>query len=204
MRIDISALSANNVYHLMTQSIIPRPVAWVLTANKGPGYNLAPFSYFNALSSEPPLVMLSMGKKPDGSLKDTRSNILNTKQLVIHIPNTAQAAEVTESARTLEYGDSELEHIDHPLVQEEGWPLPRLQDAPIAMLAELYELHELGPNKQAVIYCEIKEFFIQDECVIKEENNRINIDATAVDALARLGGGEYASLGEVFKIERPK
>ena len=204
MRIDLSVLSSTKIYHLMTQSIIPRPVAWVLTANEGTGYNLAPFSYFNALCSNPPLVMLSIGKKPDGDLKDTRNNILNHKQLVIHIPNTTQAAEVTESARTLDYGESELDNIPHPLVQEEGWPLPRLQNAPIAMLAEFYDLHELGPGKQAVIYCEIKEIFIQDECVTVGENDRITIDATTVDALARLGGGEYAGLGKVFRIDRPE
>ena len=75
MEIDLDSLSANGVYHTLTRTVIPRPVAWVLSENAGGDYNLAPFSYFNAICSDPPLIMISVGKKPDGSSKDTRVNI---------------------------------------------------------------------------------------------------------------------------------
>lgn len=203
MHIDFASLSPDQAYHIMTQTITPRPVAWILTANEDATYNLAPFSFFNAVCSNPPLVMFSVGKKSDGSIKDTRHNILKNKQLVIHIPSVAQAAAVTETARTLAYGESELAHIEHALVNEAGWPLPRLADAPVAMLAEFSEVHELGPNKQAVFYCQIKAVHVQDEAVQEDAKGRLKIDAATVQPLARLGGAEYASFGEVFKIDRP-
>ena len=112
MELDLSSLSSNQVYHLMTQSIVPRPVAWVLSDNGiGEGtdrYNLAPFSYFNAICSDPPLVILSIGKKLDGSPKDTRRNIGSRGQFVIHLAQAAQAPQVTESSRTRPHGDSAL------------------------------------------------------------------------------------------------
>ena len=203
MRIDFDTLSPNQAYHLMTQTIIPRPVAWVLTANETSGYNLAPFSFFNAICSNPPLVMFSAGKKPDGTLKDTRHNLGQSKQLVIHVPSVDQAEEVTETARTLDYGDSELYKIRHPLVNEPDWDLPRLENAPVAMLAELTDLHEVGPNQQAIFYCEIKALYVRDDLVEEDAKGRTRIDAAKMQPLARLGGGEYATFGEVFKLDRP-
>jgi flavin reductase (DIM6/NTAB) family NADH-FMN oxidoreductase RutF len=101
MNIDLSSLSNNNVYHLMTQTIIPRPIAWVLTKNKDNSTNLAPFSYFNAVCSNPPLCMLSMGKKPDGAFKDTGTNLIEGADCVIHIAHVNQAEVVTATASTL-------------------------------------------------------------------------------------------------------
>ena len=74
MYLNLSDLSASQVYHTLTQTLIPRPVAWVLSDSGNDGLNLAPFSYFNAVCSDPPLVMISVGKKPDGNQKDTCSN----------------------------------------------------------------------------------------------------------------------------------
>ena len=74
MIIQFADLKPLQRYHMMTQTIIPRPIAWVLTENDNGSSNLAPFSYFTALCSDPALVVLSIGKKPDGSLKDTRHN----------------------------------------------------------------------------------------------------------------------------------
>ncbi|MET0093908.1 MAG: flavin reductase, partial [Sedimenticola sp.] len=75
MNIDLSEMPPGQVYFTMTQALIPRPIAWVLSENADGGHNLAPFSYFSAVSSEPPLVMLSIGRRPDGTPKDTAANI---------------------------------------------------------------------------------------------------------------------------------
>ena len=71
MILDLSALQPAQVYFQMIQTLVPRPIAWVLSEIENDKYNLAPFSYFNAVCSDPPLIMLSVGKKPDGSFKDT-------------------------------------------------------------------------------------------------------------------------------------
>jgi flavin reductase (DIM6/NTAB) family NADH-FMN oxidoreductase RutF len=75
MYVDFKPLSANEVYFSMIQAVVPRPIAWVLSENSNGSHNLAPFSYFNAVCSKPPLIMLSIGVRPDGTLKDTTANI---------------------------------------------------------------------------------------------------------------------------------
>ena len=85
MYLDLSQLSASQVYFTMTQTLIPRPIAWVLSDNGNDSLNLAPFSYFNAVSSDPPLIMLSVGFKPDGTHKDTAINIEQRKDFIVHL-----------------------------------------------------------------------------------------------------------------------
>ena len=85
MILDLSELKPAQVYFQMIQTLIPRPIAWVLSEIEAGKYNLAPFSYFNAISSNPPIVMFSVGKKPDGSDKDTHRNIAERKHFTIHI-----------------------------------------------------------------------------------------------------------------------
>ncbi|WP_413700946.1 flavin reductase family protein [Psychromonas sp. KJ10-10] len=109
MQIDFSQFSASERYHIMTQTIIPRPIAWALTESSHDNYNLAPFSYFTAVSSQPALLMLSVGKKPNGESKDTLTNIINNKNMVIHIASMNQAECVTQTVATLAHGESELE-----------------------------------------------------------------------------------------------
>ncbi len=72
---DFSALPPPDCYRLMIQAVVPRPVAWVLSDNGDGSLNLAPFSFFTAISSDPPLLMFSAGKKPDGTPKDTLHNV---------------------------------------------------------------------------------------------------------------------------------
>ena len=116
MIINFSDYSASQRYHLMTQTIIPRPIAWVLTNsgnenNKLNNLNLAPFSYFTAISSEPALLMLSVGKKPNEEMKDTLTNVVNNKKMVIHIAGENLADIVTQTSASLAHGDSELATI---------------------------------------------------------------------------------------------
>ena len=71
MLINLKELSTPQVYFTMTQTVLPRPVAWILSENENESYNLAPFSYFNAVCSDPPLIMVSIGLQDDGRDKDT-------------------------------------------------------------------------------------------------------------------------------------
>ena len=79
MLINYAAIDPNTRYKLMSQTVTPRPIAWVVTEDGGI-VNIAPFSYFAPLSSEPPVVVVSVGHKKDGSPKDTLANIQKTKK----------------------------------------------------------------------------------------------------------------------------
>ncbi len=208
MFIDFAELSASQVYQTMTQTLIPRPIAWVLTDNGphngNPSYNLAPFSYFTAVSSDPALVMLSIGKKPEGEIKDTRRNLLERKHAIIHIAHESDAKDVTASAATLPFGDSEIESLGIDAEPVEGWPLPRVKRCAIAMCCDLYDVQEIGPNKQGLLFCQIHKIFVDDKAVSFDDKQRIKIDASVISPLSRLGASEYASFGKVFSLARPK
>ncbi|HKM15703.1 MAG TPA: flavin reductase family protein [Marinospirillum sp.] len=205
MQLDLAQLKPDTCYHLMTQTLIPRPIAWVLSASDNGELNLAPFSFFNGVCSDPPIVMLSIGKKTPEEAKDTRHNILSGRDFVIHIPSTAHAADVTASATSLPYGESELTLIQgNQLVEFAGCPLPRLKSAPVAFQAKLHDVHYLGTQQQAVIYAELIQAYIADDVVeVDEAKGRYTIDANKINPLARLGGAQYVGIDEVFSIIRP-
>ena len=204
MFLDLKDQSPAQIYHSMTQTLIPRPVAWVLSENPDGNYNLAPFSYFTAVTSDPPLILISVGKKPDGELKDTRSNILARRHFTVHIGHSAQAEAMTESARTLPHGESELDTTELQTVPFEGSPVPRLQDCRIAMACELYQVQEIGPKAQALIFAQVHRIYVDDDVVEVDDQGRFRVDALKVDPLARLGANEYATLGQLLYVPRPK
>ncbi|WP_372765749.1 flavin reductase family protein [Pseudoalteromonas sp.] len=204
MNLNFSDFLPAQIYHLMTQTIIPRPIAWVMTDSGEGNYNLAPFSYFTAVSSNPPLMMFSVGKKPTGEVKDTVKNILDTRQCVIHIASKDDANLVTQTAATLAHGESEVAINNIALSDFEGFAMPRIEHCNIAYGCELYEIKEIGDVPQTLVFVEIKTFYICDDVVSFDAKNRIHIDADKVNPLARLGGGEYAGISQSFNIERPE
>lgn len=203
MNIHLADISTSGTYHLMTQTVIPRPIAWVLSNNSDGGHNLAPFSYFNAVCSSPPLLMLSMGKKPNGSDKDTVANLQVGVMCVVHIAHVSQADVVTSTAATLDYGESEVDANNIALCTHLDWPLQRISSSPIAYLCRVHSTQEIGDTPQQLIFVEAIELFI-DDSMVTTNNDRIEVDASKVNPLARLGANQYASLGEVFSKHRPK
>lgn len=204
MNINLSDLPATQIYHLMTQTVIPRPIAWVLTDSGNKNYNLAPFSYFSAVSSAPPLLMFSIGKKPTGEDKDTLVNVKNTEKMVIHISSADAYQTVTKTAATLPHGQSEVEEAKLELTEFDGFDLPRLADSPIAFACRLYEVKELGDVPQQLVFAQIEQIYINDDVIKLDEKGRVKVLADKVDPLSRLGAAEYANLGSVFSQSRPK
>ena len=204
MQIDFSQLSPNAVYFNIIQTLVPRPIAWVLSENSSGSYNLAPFSYFTAVSSNPPLLMISVGKKPDGSNKDTRVNIEQRKDFVVHIPHFDQLTEMNESSATLPEGDSELDRLDLETASMEGARLPRLKKSHIAFACECYEIHEIGDTPQAMILGKINSLYIDDEIAISDPKGRLKVDTEKLQPISRLGASEYMRSGEIITLERPR
>ena len=202
MDIDFSKLSANQAYFTMTQAVLPRPVAWVLSEHANGEHNLAPFSYFSAVCSDPPLIMLSIGHKPDGSLKDTYRNIVERNHFVVHLAHSGQAEQVTRTAKVLPEGESEVGLAGLSLVPFANSPLPRVEGARIAMDCELYEVKEMGNAPQFLVFGRVKNLFVDDCAITRDEKGRMKIAADKVDPIGRLGGSEYVTFGEIISIER--
>lgn len=201
MHVEMSSLTAVQAYATMTQTIVPRPVAWILTSNETGNYNLAPYSYFNGVSSDPPMVMISSGMKPDGSLKDTRYNLESNGECVIHIAHREMAKPMTESAATLPRNTSEISELELALADMPGSELPRLAQCRLAYAATLRDTKLIG--NQWLAFLELTSLYLDESVVGKDAKGRMKVMAQALDPIGRLGGGEYVAAGDIIDIKRP-
>ncbi len=204
MNIDVGTIDAARMYSIMAQTIMPRPIAWVLSENENGSYNLAPFSYFAPICSDPPLFMISISKKADGSLKDTRANIMERKEFVLHLPTWNQLEAMNASAATLAAGVSEVEELGLELENFAGSPLPRLADSRVAMACSLHEIQEIGNGPYAMIIGRIHHVYIDDIAVLEQTEEKIRISPKILNPVGRLGGPRYTKLGKVVTLARPE
>ncbi len=204
MKLDFNQLTPNQIYGAMTQTIVPRPIAWVLSDNGDGSFNVAPFSFFSGICSDPPLLMLSIGKKDAAEEKDTRVNIRERDHFVVHISSTRHIDQVNATSATLAHGESEVDVAKLELSEIDGFDLPRIADCDLAIACTRYRIDEIGNAPQAVIYGEISSITVSDHLLVDNEKGRFQIDASALDPLARLGGSNYSKIGKVLKATRPK
>ncbi len=196
MIIKLTDLAPIERYHIMTQSIVPRPIAWVLSKNIAGDYNLAPFSYFTAVASNPPLLMFSVAPKSDGTMKDTVINITREKEFVIHIADSNQLRAVQDSAEPIAYGESELNLTGQQLTDFQDTALPRLNDCSIAFACKLYQKQQISNIEQTLIFGEITHVYVADE-ITDTDGKRIRIDAKKLSPLCRLGLGQFADIANI-------
>jgi flavin reductase (DIM6/NTAB) family NADH-FMN oxidoreductase RutF len=203
MHLDFTQVSPLDRYKIMIQSIIPRPVAWVVSKNENDSFNLAPFSYFNAIHSNPPLLMMSIGYKQDKTKKDTRANIERYRDYVINIASVEHKEQVTKSSLPFDVGVSEVTECGLELVNDwKNFSIPRIKSVKAAFALRLDQVIEVGSNKQGLIFGEIIEVYF-DDCIITE-TSPLTIDALKLDPIARLGGNDYGSMTKIHTVPRPE
>lgn len=204
MRIRFAGLSKPQSYHLLTHSIVPRPIAWALSENPDGSFNLAPFSYFQLISSTPATVMLSIGNRRDGTKKDTALNIERTGRFVIHLANMSLVAAVNLSSKAIPHGESEVDLCGLSTETVEGWPLPRIVGAPIAFSCELLKMDTIaGMN---VTYANLIEGWFDQEILAPAPMGDVpDLPVREkLDPLAKLGFTGYAGLGQIIDLPRPE
>ncbi len=209
MELTLEGRSERATYHLMTQLVLPRPIAWALTDN-GPDlddadrWNLAPFSYFNGVSSAPATVAFSIGNGMAGREKDTCRNLRERPHVVVHIPAARDAADVQRSAADLPPAASEVALLGRRTV---AWPfpVPRIEGPPVALAGEVRRLVDLDDGgRQVLVLAEVVRIHVDDAAVTRERDGegreRVRVDPAVVDPLCRLGAGTYATLGPPFTV----
>ena len=201
MHVDLSSLSPAAVYATMTQTIVPRPVAWITSRSESGVLNLAPYSYFNAMASDPPLVVVSFGRRPDGSVKDTRRNIETGGAFVVNIAHREMAEAMTASSATFPEDVSELDELGLETAPMPGTDVPRLAACRVAYACRHEETKPIGG--QTLVFARLTHLYLDDAVVGEDAKGRLKVDAKALDPLGRLGGGEYVTFGEVVSIARP-
>ncbi len=191
----------SDIYKLLVGSIVPRPIAFVSSVNTQGNRNLAPFSFFNGVCSNPPIICFSTVIRSDGKHKDTYRNIESTKEFVVNIVSEDFAMQMNISSADVppevdEFILSGLTPVPSDLVRA-----PRVQQSRISMECRLNRIISFGdhPGAGATIFGEVLRFHIADELF---ENFRIDPDK--LRAIGRMGGPTYTRTKDRFDLMRPK
>ncbi len=190
MIVDYTKKELTQRYQLMAQTIIPRPIAWIVTQNEQSTINIAPFSYFMGLSSNPATMIVSIGHKSDGSQKDTLKNLRQTKKCTICMVDKEHLEAMHFSSKEL--GENESEAIAFDIKTKEvveGFP-PMVTNVPSAFFCELYQEIDLKGSTTIPLIVEIKAQFIDDKIISDRE--KITLEYSPI---ARVGKS-YALLGK--------
>lgn len=206
MEFALTGLSESEAYYAFAQVVVPRPIAWVLTDNgpdATPGsdanrWSLAPFSYFNAITSAPPMVMFSIGNGMAGRDKDTHRNLRARPHCTICLASADQATAVQATADELPPGVSEVSHAGLALSAWAG-ELPRIATAPVAMDCTATQFTQVGTTEQIVVFAAVHRLWLRDDIGSLDDRGRLRVDVAAFNPLARLGRGGYAPLGAAFR-----
>lgn len=139
MDIDFDSITEYQRYKLMASLIVPRPIALITTLSETGVVNAAPFSMFNMLGEDPPIVMVSINRLEDGNLKDTARNIARDREFVVHLTDEAMAEKMHRCGDRLPADVSELAHAGLDAAPSQRVAPPRIVQAPVAFECTLFE-----------------------------------------------------------------
>ena len=201
MIIDPKKQTYKENYKLIIGSILPRPIAFVSTISKEGIYNLAPFSFFNGIASNPPSLCFAPSRKStDGSKKDTLVNIEHTGEFVVNIVTEEIVKQMNDTAEEHPPEISEFDEVGLTPIPSQIVHTPRVKECPINLECKLNQIIEIGPPEPGggfLVIGEIVLFHIKDELL---QQGRINIEL--LKPIGRLAGTEYTTLGKRFSLPR--
>ncbi len=200
MLFDLATTSPENAYKLLVSTVVPRPIAWVTTQDIDGTLNAAPFSFFNAVSGNPPIVCFGIGGRAPGDAKDTGGNIRRTGQFVVNLVNNALAEKMNVTAIDFGKHVNELAEAGLTIAPSTRVKPPRIAEAPVSMECERLVIVEVGVDR-SVILGRVVAMHIQDDCVL--DPVRCYVDTPKLDLIGRMHGrGWYARTTDRFEMPR--
>lgn len=201
MIIDPSNQSVKETYKLLIGSILPRPIAFVSSISADGIPNLAPYSFFTAISSKPPVIGFSPARKgPEGGKKDTLANIEETGEFVVNVVTRDIAEPMNDTAVAFPPEVNEFEEVGLTATPAEIVNVPMVKESPIHLECKLHKVIEVGVQGAG------GGFFVMGEVVLFQVADELisegRIDTGKLDPIGRLAGLEYTTLGERFTMER--
>lgn len=194
--VDPDGLTPKEVYKLLIGSVVPRPIAWVSSRSADGVANLAPFSFFNVVSCQPPMVSVTFvrrGHSDETPDKDTLANIKATGEYAVNVVPAGLAQPMVRSSHPYEPDVDEFQRAGLTPVESDLISAPRVGEAPISMECRLETT--IRPGSDTVAIGRILRFHFHPELLL--ENGRIDVEA--LDPLARLAG-DYASISAPFPV----
>ena len=198
MRFDFAELSPAERYKLLGGLVVPRPIALVTTQDAAGRTNAAPFSFFNVLAEEPPVVVLGIGVSAAGGAKDTANNIRDTGEFVVHLVDEAIAEAMNLCAIDLPPERSEIEVAGFTLLPSERVAPGRIAEAPVALECRRYITLQPG-RERYIILGEVLLLHVREGIV---EPERLRVAPAAYAPIGRLFGGGYVRTHDRFEMPR--
>jgi flavin reductase (DIM6/NTAB) family NADH-FMN oxidoreductase RutF len=195
--VDGLSLDVQTAYRLLVGCVVPRPVAWITTVNAHGLVNAAPFSSYNYVATNPPMLAINIASRPGSSeAKDTARNILNSREFVVNVATEDNMELMHQSAREFAPEVSETEVLGIPLLPSKHVRPPRIAISPVQMECKLDQVVVLGRGTNTLFIGEVLAFHLSQSIY-----DGHSVDAVRMRPIARLGGPLYAGLGEIF--DRP-
>jgi len=200
MELDLLSTHADRAYAILANLVTPRPIAWVTTLNEDGSVNAAPFSFFNVMGANPPLVVFCPGNRDDGSEKDSARNAQRTGEFVVNLVDEAAAEAMNQTAATLPPGVSETERTGLETIASSSVAVPRIAIAPAALECKVHSIQRIGQNRLVlgiVQRAQVRDDLIDFETLrIKRENYK---------PVGRMASPDwYCFTNDAFEMKRPK
>jgi flavin reductase (DIM6/NTAB) family NADH-FMN oxidoreductase RutF len=200
MELDLEGEYADRAYPILASLITPRPIAWVTTKNPDGTANAAPFSFFNVLGAEPPIVGFCPGDRDDGMPKDTARNVRLNHEFVVNLVDEATAEAMNRTAASLPYGVSELENAGLTTIPSSVVRVPRIAEAPVSLECIEWGTLQIGDNR--LIIGLVKRVHLRDE-FFDSANRRVRSEE--LHLIGRMASPHwYCRTRDRFEMIRPK
>jgi flavin reductase (DIM6/NTAB) family NADH-FMN oxidoreductase RutF len=204
MDLDPDDLAPQDRYKLMIGCIVPRPIAFVSTVSPDGRPNLAPFSFFNGVGSNPMMVVFCPANRADGSEKDTLRNCKpvaegGTGQFVVNVAVEAYERGVAAAAEPLPYGESEFDLVGLTPAPSARVRPPRVAESPVCLECETVQVVRTNPGVPGggnAVFGRIVHVFVRDDLV----NARLHVDPHRMAAIGRMGGLGYTRTRDRFEM----
>lgn len=187
-------------YKLMAATIMPRPIAWVVTQSREGALNAAPYSFFNAMGSDPPTIAIGIQSDPGRGFKDSAANIHATGEFVVNLVPEAMVEAMNVTALDAPPGMNELEIAGLETVASSLIKPPRIKGSPVAFECAMLTSVVTGPH-QTVVIGRVLGVHVEDRFVKNPE--RAHIDTPALNLVGRSYGSTYVRAQDTFELARP-
>jgi flavin reductase (DIM6/NTAB) family NADH-FMN oxidoreductase RutF len=201
VQIDVSKIPFQEAYKLLIGGVVPRPIAWVSTRSKKGMSNLAPYSFFTAVCSNPASLLFCPVNHPDGREKDTLVNIRETNEFVINIVSHSLVHQMNQTSANYAREVSEFKEVGLTEAKCALINAPRVLEASLSYECSLLHILDIGDGSAGsghIVVGKVLNVFGKPNVLIDGK-----IDLDALDPVARLGGSNYCRVENTFSIDRP-